>query len=197
MKKIIILLSIVCFWGINLYPIILGNEVPPLPVPGEKEATLSSHEGYVKQGASFYFLARLEINRYFSIVEIEGMEASKESLKNARIQLGKAIYWFNLARDKASLTREQEEKFKNFDYTSFLNNPQYHRQTMESVVSYFKDADIKAFFNQIVVNLTEISSQVEEMENGNFNKDDLWRLYELSSNSFGHYGTVISNTIFK
>ncbi|MCK4761931.1 MAG: hypothetical protein KAW12_07010 [Candidatus Aminicenantes bacterium] len=151
----------------------------------------------MKQGASFYFLARLEINRYFSIVEIEGMEASKESLKNARIQLGKAIYWFNLARDKASLTREQEEKFKNFDYTSFLNNPQYHRQTMESVVSYFKDADIKAFFNQIVVNLTEISSQVEEMENGNFNKDDLWRLYELSSNSFGHYGTVISNTIFK
>jgi hypothetical protein len=194
MKKLFLLIfAVILLCSIQLSAAIWANRIPPLPE--EKALNSASIISNVNHAGSSYFMGLMEINYYFAEVELD-LTAGAEHLGIAKKHLNEAINLIQLTIDMVALTEEQKEQYKTFDYQDFLNNPRFHKQTVKKVVSYLSNADVRGFFNEMVKGYKETITAITKLEE-NVTKENLWNLFQLSTNRFGHIGTIITNDVFK
>jgi hypothetical protein len=192
MKKwvcfILVFGCIICFFNLDLRAILYGNQVPFVP----ERSSFSTD--YVSRGASHYFLALVEINKFFSEVEID-LDSGKEFLDNALKYLNLSIHWYSLHKENMSISDDVFNKYKDFNYSIILKKPGFNKTTVSEVISYFKKADIEGFWSKLIQNLEGINQTINKLKIS-VSKNDLWSLYEMTSNRFGYYGTIITEEIF-
>jgi hypothetical protein len=190
-KKLSISFLIIIFLSNFLIASVYYNRTPPT----SEEKSRESYYSYINQGAAFYFEALSEINKFFSDVEIEGLR-EENHLANAKRLLQQSIEQLNIAIDTLILTDFQKQKYSTFDYSLFLKDPLFHKATMEIVVKFFKKADITGFFSENILLLNKMIQAIDTLEISE-TKENLWALYILSTNRLGHYGTIVSDRVFK